>query len=73
MSTTSRFENAGVVVDTLNIIVLIGAMLASHEARRRFTTMRMRLPGWASFVIDMNERVGLPFPQIELTPGIVEV
>jgi AcrR family transcriptional regulator len=29
------------------------------------------IAGWASFVIDMNERVGLPFPQIDLEPGIV--
>jgi AcrR family transcriptional regulator len=29
------------------------------------------MAGWASFVIDMNERVGLPFPQIDLQPGIV--
>jgi AcrR family transcriptional regulator len=27
--------------------------------------------GWASFAIDMNERVGLPFPQIDLEQGIV--
>ena len=27
--------------------------------------------GWVSFVIDMNERVGLPFPQIDLEPGVV--
>ena len=27
--------------------------------------------GWASFVIDMNGRVGLPFPQIDLVQGIV--
>jgi AcrR family transcriptional regulator len=25
------------------------------------------IAGWASLVIDMNERVGLPFPQIDLT------
>jgi AcrR family transcriptional regulator len=29
------------------------------------------IAGWASFVIDMNERVGLPFPQIDLEQGIV--
>jgi AcrR family transcriptional regulator len=29
------------------------------------------LAGWASFVIDMNERVGLPFPDIDLDEGIV--
>lgn len=29
------------------------------------------LAGWASFVIDMNERVGLPFPHIDLDRGIV--
>jgi hypothetical protein len=29
------------------------------------------MAGWASFVIDMNERVGLPFPQIDLEQAIV--
>ncbi len=29
------------------------------------------LAGWASFVIDMNRRVGLPFPQIDFDQGIV--
>ncbi|SRR6056297_648909 len=27
--------------------------------------------GWASFAIDMNDRVGLPFPEIDLQQGIV--
>ncbi len=30
------------------------------------------MAGWASFVIDMNERVGLPYPRIDLAQGIVE-
>ncbi len=29
------------------------------------------LGGWSAFVIDMNARVGLPFPQIDLALGIV--
>lgn len=29
------------------------------------------LAGWASFAIDMNGRVGLPFPRIDLDQGIV--
>ncbi len=29
------------------------------------------LAGWSSFAIDMNERVGLPFPKIDLDRGIV--
>jgi hypothetical protein len=29
------------------------------------------IAGWSAFVIDMNERVGLPFPQIDLVQGIV--
>ncbi len=29
------------------------------------------LGGWSTFVIDMNARVGLPFPQIDLAIGIV--
>jgi AcrR family transcriptional regulator len=29
------------------------------------------LGGWSSFVIDMNARVGLPFPSIDLDPGVV--
>ena len=28
------------------------------------------IAGWSSFVIDMNERVGLPFPKIDLHQGI---
>jgi hypothetical protein len=31
MSTTSRLGNAGVVVDTVNIIDIIGGFFASHE------------------------------------------
>ena len=27
--------------------------------------------GWASFVIDMNERAGLPFPQVDLEQAVV--
>jgi hypothetical protein len=35
--------------------------------------LRYRLiAGWASFVIDMNDRVGLPFPTIELDDRIFD-
>ena len=46
--------------------------LAPLELADVAVIMRHRLvAGWASFVIDMNERVGLSFPQIDLDQGIV--
>jgi AcrR family transcriptional regulator len=29
------------------------------------------IAGWASFVIDLNQRVGLPFPEIDLARGVI--
>ncbi len=29
------------------------------------------LGGWSAFVIDMNERVGLPFPDIDFEPNSI--
>lgn len=41
--------------------------LAPLELADAAVIMRHRVvAGWASFVIDMNERVGLPFPRIDL-------
>ena len=46
--------------------------LAPLELADAAVIMRHRVvAGWASFVIDMNERVGLPFPRIDLEQGIV--
>jgi hypothetical protein len=39
MSTTSRLGNAGVVVDTVNIIDLIGTLRASHDHERERTSV----------------------------------
>lgn len=46
-------------------------LLAPLELADVAVIMQHRIvAGWASFVIDMNERVGLPFPQIDLGVGV---